>query len=129
MIYRVLLLALFALVFRAGSVAAHHSYVAVFDSAKKVVLSGALTKVDWRNPHVEVSIEAKNAQGQVESWVVEAGPPGFFSRNKVSKGDFEKAIGQRVTLEIYRARDGNLVGALLKITFEDGRVVASEPSA
>ena len=129
MIRSVLLLTILAVLVHAGALGAHHSYVAVFDPGKKVTLSGTLTKVDWRNPHVELSIEAKGPQGQVEAWIVEAGPPAFFSRNKVSKVEFEKAIGRQVTLEMYRARDGNLLGALLKITFEDGRVVTSEPSA
>jgi hypothetical protein len=113
----------------AGTLQAHHAYTTVFDASKTVTLSGTLTKVDWRNPHIEFVLDAKNSQGQVEGWIVEAGPPSYFTRNKVARADFEKAIGQTVTIEIYRARDGTLLGSLLKITFSDGRSIASNPQA
>ena len=111
----------------AGSVWAHHYYAAVFDPSKTFTLTGTLTKVDWRNPHIELSLDAKSDRGQVEAWVIEAGPPVFFRNRNVSKSDFEKAMGQTVTVEVYRARDGTLFGSLLKITFPDGRSVTSNP--
>ena len=59
----------------------------------------------------------------------EAGAPSFFRNQNISKSDFEKTIGQLVTVEAHRARDGNLIGALLKITFPDGKSVTSAPGA
>jgi uncharacterized protein DUF6152 len=111
------------------SLTAHHAYTVAFDVSKKVTLTGTLTKVDWRNPHIEISLDARGDRGQVEAWVIEGGPIGFFSRNKVSRSDFEKGLGQTVTLEVYRARDGKLLGSLLKITFADGKSLTSDPMA
>jgi hypothetical protein len=109
------------------SLTAHHAYATVFDASKTVTLTGTLTKVDWRNPHIEISVDAKGDRGQSEAWVIEGQPPSYFTANKVGKTEFERAIGQTVTLEIYRARDGNLLGSLLKITFADGKSVTSNP--
>ena len=53
------------------SLTAHHSYTSVFDVSKKVTLTGTLTKVDWRNPHIEISLDAKGDRGQMEAWVIE----------------------------------------------------------
>ena len=113
----------------AGSLSGHHNYSAIFDGSKRVALTGTLTKLDWRNPHIEISLDAKNDRGQAEAWVIEGGPPSFFSRNKISKSDLEKHMGQTVMLEIYRARDGTLLGTLLKITFADGTTLESNPTA
>ena len=108
---------------------AHHAYTTVFDASKEVRLTGTLTKVDWRNPHIEMSLDVKTDGAAAETWIIEGGPPSFFSRNKISKDDFQRAIGQTVTLQLYRARNGDFLGSLLKITFADGKSLASEPSA
>ncbi len=108
---------------------AHHGYAVVFDPSKTVTLVGALSKMDWRNPHIEFWVDTKNDRGQAETWVIEAGPPSFFRGKNVDKSEFSKAIGQTVTVEALRARDGSLLGSLLKITFADGRSVTSAPGA
>ena len=59
----------------AGSVSAHHYYVAVFDVSKTFTLAGTITKVDWKNPHIELSLDAKSDHGQVDAWVIDAEPP------------------------------------------------------
>ena len=50
----------------------------------------------------------------------ESNPPAWFRRVGVSRADFAKAIGQTVTVESNRAKDGSLYGYLLKITYADG---------
>ena len=112
-----------AVLLAAGSLWAHHSFSAVFDLSKKITLTGTLTKLDWRNPHIEVFVEAKGDRGQAEAWVIEALPPSFFRTRNISKSDFEKAIGQPVTVEAVRARDGSLYGLMQQITFSGGKSV------
>jgi Family of unknown function (DUF6152) len=106
----------------AGTAWAHHSSAVYVDQDKRVTLTGTLTKVDWRNPHVEFSLEVKSDKGQAESWRIESGPPNRYAIEKISKADFEKAIGQTVTVEVSPARDGSREAGLWKITFPDGRV-------
>lgn len=60
---------------------AHHSFAAEFDGNKQVTLKGFVTKIEWTNPHVWFYLNVKNAQGQVENWGFEMGPPhGLQSR-------------------------------------------------
>lgn len=113
-------LILLAILAAAGAVWAHHSPSSIFDMSKKFVLSGTLTEVDWVNPHIALFISAKNADGAVENWKFESAPPSWLRRVGVNSADFKKAVGQTVTVEGNRARDGSLYGFLQKITFADG---------
>ena len=98
---------------------AHHSTTAEFDVAHRMTLSGTLKKIDWVNPHIVVFVDAKGANGP-EAWKFESNPPAWFRRVGVSRADFAKAVGQAVTVEGNRAKDGSPYGYLLKITYADG---------
>ena len=101
------------------SLRAHHSAV-LFDLSKTLTLSGTMTKLDWRNPHIAVFMDVKADAGSVEAWEFETGAPSWFKGRSVNKGDFERAIGQSVAVEAVRAKDGSRYGYLYKITFSDG---------
>ena len=88
--------------------------------SKRFTLTGMVTKVDWINPHIVVFMDAKGAAGATENWKFESNPPAWFRRVGVGRADFAKAIGQTITIEGVRARDGSLYGYLQKITFPDG---------
>ena len=106
---------------------AHHNMTALFDLNDRVTLNGTFTKVDWRNPHIYLSIEVKNANGQTEAWQIEGPPPSFFRTRDVGKADFESAIGKAVTAEASRARDHSLSGLIRTITLPGGKVVSACP--
>ena len=93
----------------------HHSTTAEFDVQHRMTVSGTLTKIDWVNPHIVVFVDAGK-----EAWKFESNPPAWFRRVGVSRADFAKAVGQKVTVEGNRAKDGSLYGYLLKITYADG---------
>ncbi|HLI84765.1 MAG TPA: DUF6152 family protein [Bryobacteraceae bacterium] len=112
--------ALVSLLAIAAAAWAHHSPSAEFDMAKRVSLTGTLTKIDWVNPHIVAFLEAKGADGATENWRMESNPPAWFRRVGVSRNDLAKGIGQTVTVEGNRAKDGNLYMYMLKITFADG---------
>jgi Family of unknown function (DUF6152) len=113
-------LVLVTILFVAASASAHHSPSSIFDMSQKFVLTGTLTQVEWVNPHIAVYIDAKKSDGTVENWKFESAPPSWLRRVGVNRTDFVKAIGQTVTVEGNRARDGSLYGFLLKVTFADG---------
>ena len=106
---------------------AHHSPSAEFDVTRRMTLSGTLTKIDWVNPHIVVFIDAKNEGGANAAWKFESNPPAWFRRVGVSRADFAKALGQTVTVEGNRAKDGSLYGYLLKITYADGNSLELVP--
>ena len=106
-----------------ATASAHHNMSAIFDFNDRVTLSGTLSKLDWRNPHIEIVVDAKRENGQVEAWKAEGPTPIFFRSRDTSKADFEKALGKPVKLEVSRARDGSHSGLLRNITLLDGKVV------
>ncbi len=108
-----------ALAMGAGSLTAHHSTTAVFDTGKKVTITGTLTKVDWVNPHIVILVDAKGTGGAVDNWKLESNPPSWFRRVSVGRSDFAKGIGQTVTVEANPAKDGTMYGYMVKITFAD----------
>jgi Family of unknown function (DUF6152) len=118
-------LALCATLLAAGTARAHHSPSSIFDMANKVTLSGTLTQVEWVNPHIAIYVDVKKADGTgVENWTFESAPPSWLRRVGVNSADFKKAIGQTVTVEGNKARDGSPYGFLQKITFADGNSLA-----
>jgi uncharacterized protein DUF6152 len=105
---------------------AHHSISAVFDQTKRVPLTGTLTKLDWRNPHIQFFVEVKGDKGQAESWSIEGGSPNVFKGQKIGKTNFESAMGQSIILEANPAKDGSRYGLMVSMTFPDGTVFNRE---
>ena len=110
----------------AGSTQAHHNMSAIFDFNNRVTLTGTLSKVDWRNPHIELFVDTKDGQ-QAQAWKLEGPSPGFFRDRDISKADFEGAMGKGVTFEASRARDGSLSGLLRTMTLPSGKLVSACP--
>ena len=55
-----------ALLALAAPVSAHHSFAAEYDAAKRVNMTGIVTKVEWMNPHTWFYVDIKDeATGQV----------------------------------------------------------------
>ena len=111
----------------AGSASAHHNMSAVFDFNDRVTLTGTLTKIDWRNPHIELIVDARSDGNQVQTWSIEGPPPSFFRVRDVNKSDVETALGKTVTAEASRARDGSRSGLLREMTLPSGMVATACP--
>ena len=50
---------------------AHHG-AASFDTSKKVTVDGIVTEYIWTNPHVYLKVDAKDEEGNIKHWVIEA---------------------------------------------------------
>ena len=99
---------------------AHHS-AAAFDVSKTFALKGTLTRVDWRNPHVVITVTIKGEDIAPETWELETGAPSWFRGRNLAKAEIDAAIGQDVCIEGVRARDRSRYGYLYELTFPDGR--------
>jgi hypothetical protein len=94
-----------------------------YDQTKKVTITGTLTKVDWRNPHIEFSLDVKDDSGRTRHWVVESLPPNRFASHDIERALFTPFLGRTLIMEISPTRDGSPFGILRVITFPDGSVV------
>jgi uncharacterized protein DUF6152 len=98
----------------------HHSPSAIFDMTKRISVTGTLTKIDWINPHIVIAMEAKGDGGKVDHWTFESNPPSWYRSVGLARADFAKAVGQTVTVEGVRAKDGTFYGYMQKIKMPDG---------
>jgi Family of unknown function (DUF6152) len=98
---------------------AHHSFAAEFDASKAVRLNGALTKIEWTNPHSYFYIDVKDEKGQILNWGCEGAGPGALSRRGFKKGDVK--IGDTIIVDGYRAKDGSRLIDARRVTLPDGR--------
>ena len=106
----------------AGSVAAHHSVQAVFDIHKTVTVSGTVAKVEWINPHSYLTVNVKDANGNVQKWAFELGGQAALRRAGMSRADRGGLKpGDEVTVSALPARDGSNNGALRELKLADGR--------
>lgn len=101
---------------------AHHSNTLI-DMMKTVDVTGVLLAVEFVNPHTQIRLESKDANGNPIIWKFESAPPSWFSRMGIKRSDFAKGIGQPVTLQANIGRNGALIGVVRKMTFADGSVV------
>jgi len=113
--------AIFVLTFAASvmPLAAHHSVPATFDVSTEITIRGAVTKIEWTNPHGRFWVDARNEDGTVSNWELELPPPNALKRRLGL--DFIK-LGDQVTVDLWRAKDGSLLANALAITVPDGRV-------
>jgi hypothetical protein len=101
-----------------ATLSAHHSTVAYLPQST-VLQNATIDKVLWSNPHIILAFNVKAANGTAISWTVETGSPTSvaqlgWNRNSVKVGD-------KVTVELYPAKNGAHVGRLKKLIYPDGR--------
>ena len=85
-------------------VAAHHSFAAEFDATKPVTLKGAVTKVEFRNPHIWVYFDVKGDDGKVTPWQCEGGAPNALARQGWNRNTLP--VGAQIVVDGFKAKDG-----------------------
>jgi hypothetical protein len=100
---------------------AHHSLAAQFDITATHTVTGAITRMDWRNPHAWLFIDVKDEKGQVTPYEVEFAAANSLYRRGWRQDDLP--VGASVTITGYRARDGSRTLTANEVKLPDGRTL------
>jgi hypothetical protein len=115
-------LAALAILLASATVAwGHHSLAAEYDQKKPVKLTGTLTKLDWRNPHAWIYLDAKTADGKVEKWQCELGSPNAMTRAGFSQDSIK--IGDEIVLDGILAKAGGTTCSTRVVSDKDGNTL------
>jgi Family of unknown function (DUF6152) len=79
------------------SLSAHHSFAAEFDDTKPVKVTGTITNVEWKNPHIWFYVDVKNTDGTVTNWGFAGGAPGQLMRRGITKDQLK--LGEMIVVE------------------------------
>ena len=98
------LLALGVAVALTAPLSAHHSFAAEYGN-EPANLKGAVTKIEWQNPHVFFYIDVRDEEtGKVTNWALEMGAPAVIQRNGWTRTTMK--IGDMVIVTGTKAKNG-----------------------
>lgn len=101
---------------------AHHSFSAEFDVNKRATFTGAVTNVEWRNPHTWFYVDVKDEAGNVVNWGFELASPNLLIRNGWTRSSMK--VGDVVSVEAYLAKNGaNIANAHVVTLTSTGRTL------
>ena len=106
---------------------AHHAFAAEYDARQFITVKGALTGVEWINPHAWLHVDVKDESGKVVNWAIEFGSPNALLRRGLRKTDFP--AGTEVVIEGYRAKNGTATLNGRSVKLPDGRNLFTGGSA
>jgi hypothetical protein len=103
------------------STAAHHAFSSEFDSDKPVNLVGAVSKLEWVNPHAWIHIDVTAPGGKAETWMIETGSPNVLLRRGFNKSMVN--IGTVIQVKGFAAKGGSRKANGGEMTLPDGRTL------
>jgi hypothetical protein len=99
---------------------AHHSFYAEFDADKPIKVTGAVTKLEWENPHAWFYVDVRDESGKTTNWGFELGSPNLLIRAGWARNTLK--IGDMVTVEASRAKSGaNIANAKSVVLNRNGQ--------
>jgi hypothetical protein len=105
------------------SLFAHHGRGATYDMKKQLTLKGTVSRVDWRNPHVVIFMDVKDASGKVVTWGFENAGVSQMAQAGYSRNTLK--LGQEITAVVNPAANGAPTAILVKVILADGSEIMS----
>ena len=102
---------------------AHHSG-AMFDTSKKLDVTGTVVDFNWSNPHANFKVNVEKPGGASEVWAVEMNSPNNLVRDGWKRSTLKP--GDKVTVTVRPLRDGTPGGQYVSIVLADGKVLGGE---
>ena len=126
-------------------VAAHHSFSAEFDASREIKVTGAVSKVEWMNPHAWIHLDVNElcerpgskgppggdnekpwtcktiGAGEAAEWLFELASPNGLMRQGWTRNSLHQ--GDHITIEGFRARDDSRHGNARVVTTADGKLL------
>jgi hypothetical protein len=99
----------------------HHA-TAVFDTGKKITLTGSVVEWFWANPHCLLRFDVKDAAGQVANWVGETQAPPGIILGGWTRQSFK--VGDEITITLEPAKSGRTVGRILTVLLPNGKTLS-----
>lgn len=100
---------------------AHHSFSAEFTRDKPIEVTGAVTKVEWMNPHARFYIDVIDKDGKKVNWNFELTSPNVLMRRGWGRRSLK--AGDTITVEGFRAKNAANVASAKTVTLADGRKI------
>jgi len=109
-VQRPILIAVTAALLFAVPAAAHHGTNISYDHSKPTTLTGTLTEFVWANPHCQMYLDVKDANGKLTKWGGELNSPSVLGREGWTKRTFKP--GDEITLTLFPSKAGASVGVV-----------------
>jgi hypothetical protein len=110
------------LLVQALPVSAHHSFAAEYDAKQPVTLKGTVTKFEWTNPHARFYVDVTE-NGKTTNWNFELASPNVLGRQGWTRHSLN--IGDTITVEGSKAKDGSNMANARTVKLADGKVVGA----
>jgi hypothetical protein len=100
---------------------AHHTIAYVDDVSKTVALTGTVTAIAWKAPHVIFDLSVPREWTTPVVWQIESQAPFILHRDGIERDTIK--VGDHVTMDVYVALDGSPHAATESVMLRDGRTV------
>jgi hypothetical protein len=86
-----------------------------------------VTRVEWQNPHTRVYMSVPDSLGIASNWELELSSPNSLLRAGWTRHSLQ--VGDKITVNGFRAKDGSSLANAAIMTAADGRRILSEQSS
>jgi hypothetical protein len=105
---------------------AHHNFPAEYDVNKPLYMEGRVTRVEWKNPHVNMFMDVTDKQGKTVNWEIELNSATGMIRNGWRQDTFKS--GTEVCVEGFPEKNGKpKFGSLAVVVKASGQIVKTPP--